>query len=161
MPLRSRERWNALSDKYKARLARHGITEERYLSGEPLTGARGHGKTPEHPREAQRHPERFPEYVARKTGVPLPTYTDRQVIDRVKQILMQAFMSGQLERIDVTTIEDHVRRMDTATRIQVMGMDADEYRERARYQQPKNRKSPAMPWFVRVGDHWENPFWYH
>ncbi len=39
--------WEALSDSYRARLQRGGITRDAYLRGENLGAARGHGETPE------------------------------------------------------------------------------------------------------------------
>lgn len=45
----TRRGWSSLSDSYRARLSRHGITQAKYESGASLSGARGHKATPEHP----------------------------------------------------------------------------------------------------------------
>lgn len=65
----ARRNWSDLSDGYRARLARAGIDRTAYESGESLKGARGHRSTPEHPREAERRPEQYKEYRARKAGL--------------------------------------------------------------------------------------------
>lgn len=51
-----------LSRTQQKRYEGKGLTKEQYESGASVKVARGHGKTPEHPREAERHPERYPEY---------------------------------------------------------------------------------------------------
>jgi len=40
-------------------------------------------------------------------------------------------------------------------------MNGDEYRQQAAIQQPWNAKRPARSWFVKIDQHWYNPFWYH
>lgn len=58
--------WEGLSIDYRGRLARGGITKTDYESGMKLIKARGHGKTPERPERADLHPERYPEYNAKR-----------------------------------------------------------------------------------------------
>lgn len=48
----ARKLWSALTEKYRNRLIRGGITEHSYNSGASLSAARGHASTPEHPEEA-------------------------------------------------------------------------------------------------------------
>lgn len=38
----ARKGWDALSESYRKRLLRSGVTEQQYTSGTPLHGARGH-----------------------------------------------------------------------------------------------------------------------
>lgn len=159
MALRNRDTWNALSPRYKQRLARHGITEQRYLTGEPLTGARGHARTPEHPGRAT--PAKYPEYVSKRTGVPVHVPTNAELERHFRETLIQGFIAGDIERIDVTHLQEYLPLLNTQQRIEMMGTDLESWRDKARIQQPKGRKTPARKWFVRVGDHWENPFWYH
>lgn len=65
-----RRAWESLSPKYRARLSRHGITKSQYENGRPLSGARGHGSTPEHGlKSARRNPKKYGEYI-RKRSVP-------------------------------------------------------------------------------------------
>lgn len=61
--------WSSLSPAYQARLKRAGITKRKYESGASLSAARGHSKTPEHPRDAARKPEKYPEYVEKAKGL--------------------------------------------------------------------------------------------
>lgn len=49
-----RRSWDSLTPAYRRRLERSGLTRSAYESGAPLTGARGHGKTPERPERADR-----------------------------------------------------------------------------------------------------------
>jgi hypothetical protein len=41
--------WSGLSDNYRKRLEKAGVTRQEYESGAKLEKARGHGQTPEHP----------------------------------------------------------------------------------------------------------------
>lgn len=59
----ARRVWSALSNAYRTRLARGGVTKKMYESGAPLGKARGHEKTPEHPEDVVRNPSRYPEYM--------------------------------------------------------------------------------------------------
>lgn len=54
--------WSALSQSYRTRLQRKGVTQAQYESGVSLKAARGHAQTPESPREYARHPDRFKRY---------------------------------------------------------------------------------------------------
>ena len=65
-----RRAWESLSDDYRKRLSRHGITRSQYENGRPLAGARGHGATPEHGlKSANKNPEKYRDYI-RKRSVP-------------------------------------------------------------------------------------------
>jgi len=55
--------WNSLSDAYRARLERGGITRGEYEAGANLSAARGHKATPEHPRQAENDRQRFQAYI--------------------------------------------------------------------------------------------------
>jgi hypothetical protein len=59
----ARQPWGSLSESYRARLERAGITPQMHEQGISIREARGHAKTPEHPQEAARHPSKFEEYV--------------------------------------------------------------------------------------------------
>jgi hypothetical protein len=75
--------WDTLSaerrKRYKGWATKNGIQDirEYYNSGGNLSGARGHGNTPEHPKDALRHPERYPAYLKRfpNAGLPFPAFT--------------------------------------------------------------------------------------
>jgi hypothetical protein len=62
----ARGSFNNLSPDYRARLERGGIDRAAYERGEPLKTARGHARTPEHPREAITRPERYRDYTHRR-----------------------------------------------------------------------------------------------
>ena len=58
--------WEGLSQDYRERLQRKGITRSQYESGISLAGARGHKATPERPERAEKHPERYEAYVFKR-----------------------------------------------------------------------------------------------
>jgi len=58
--------WSALSQSYRTRLQRNGITKAQYESGMSLKAARGHAQTPESPREYARNPNKFTAYRNRR-----------------------------------------------------------------------------------------------
>ncbi|QUH03825.1 hypothetical protein HUO13_26105 [Saccharopolyspora erythraea] len=62
---RQRKSWESLSDAYRRRLERGGISRQAYESGASLSAARGHRSTPERPADAVRNPGRYAEYLAR------------------------------------------------------------------------------------------------
>jgi len=61
--------WESLSPAYRARLSRYGITKSQYESGtRSLSGARGHGATPEHGlKDARKNPQKYGDYIRKKT----------------------------------------------------------------------------------------------
>jgi hypothetical protein len=73
--------WETLSESYRARLQKGGITKSKYEAGESLKAARGHATTPENSREYQRNPGRFKEYRERR----------KSIIDRVVAKKKEAF----------------------------------------------------------------------
>jgi hypothetical protein len=65
-----RKGWDSLSASYRERLSRRGITRSQYEHGRPLSGARGHGATPEHGlKSAKKNPKKYGDYI-RKRSVP-------------------------------------------------------------------------------------------
>jgi hypothetical protein len=59
-----RRDWNALSNAYRSRLTRNGITKAAYESGADLSAARGHANTPEHPEDAIHNQSKYQKYRA-------------------------------------------------------------------------------------------------
>jgi hypothetical protein len=70
----NRRAWSALSESYRGRLSRSGITESDYASGASIKAARGHATTPERPKQAFRNPDQYPTYIRRRVakGKPVP-----------------------------------------------------------------------------------------
>lgn len=59
--------WDNLSQNYRDRLSRAGITKSGYESGsQSVTGARGHAKTPEHPQDVYKNKEKYRDYIEKK-----------------------------------------------------------------------------------------------
>jgi hypothetical protein len=63
----ARKPWQTLTDAYRRRLQRAGITPREYRKGASLKAARGHSKTPERPTRALRKPQEYREYIERRT----------------------------------------------------------------------------------------------
>lgn len=61
-----RRGWEQLSESYRSRLVKGGVTRSDYEAGVSLKGARGHKATPENARELAKHPEKFKEYNERQ-----------------------------------------------------------------------------------------------
>ena len=57
-----RRSWESLSESYRSRLERGGITPAMHRAGESIRSARGHQNTPEHPREGIEKPEKFKDW---------------------------------------------------------------------------------------------------
>lgn len=57
-----RKPWGSLSESYRERLERKGITPQMHAEGVSIRTARGHEKTPEHPREGIKRPVDFPDW---------------------------------------------------------------------------------------------------
>lgn len=61
--------WNALSEGYRTRLERNGISRQDYERGVSVTAARGHAQTPERPQQAARDETRFSDYLSRRAAI--------------------------------------------------------------------------------------------
>ena len=64
-PRRARN-WDALAEPTRRRYQRAGVTRAGYESGQSLTAARGHKRTPEHPGRAGADPDRYHGYLVGK-----------------------------------------------------------------------------------------------
>lgn len=73
----ARRSWESLSPAYRQRLQRNGISPAQYRAGESLSKARGHAKTPERPARASKNPEKYPEYIEKRSyAKPRPLIRD-------------------------------------------------------------------------------------
>ena len=70
----ARKSWDSLTESYRKRLSKSGITQESYTQGVSLKAARGHAATPERPSQAFRHPDLYPQYLRKRVsqGKPVP-----------------------------------------------------------------------------------------
>lgn len=73
-----RKGWDELSETYRRRLSRNGVTRAGYESGSSIKAARGHANTPERPEDAYttRGKQRFKRYLERVSGM------RKEMIDR-------------------------------------------------------------------------------
>lgn len=60
----ARKGWEQLSPGYRARIEKAGLTRKDYEQGAPIKAARGHGQTPESPKNVD--PKQFPKYAAER-----------------------------------------------------------------------------------------------
>jgi len=88
---RTSAQWDLLRPTYRARLERKGITRQAYVSGANLSAARGHAATPEKPHLAQRNPQRYAAYIARKTNPTVEGTTDHIV-----NIVTRGYNNGEV-----------------------------------------------------------------
>jgi len=114
-----RRSWDSLTPAYRRRLERSGITRAGYESGAPLTGARGHGTTPERPDRqdrragyaAYRAQRSQPMRVITTSGVVMMsgmTSADRSLVGRhlnaVRWYLTNGSAGSRLPDFDGTTV---------------------------------------------------------
>jgi hypothetical protein len=64
-----RKPWESLSPRYRERLERKGITPSMHAAGESIRAARGHERTPEHPREGVAKPQNFPDWFTNRQAL--------------------------------------------------------------------------------------------
>lgn len=67
--MRTAAQWQSLSGSYRSRLERAGISQSDYIRGIPLSGARGHARTPERPATAERNPGRYQQYLSNRNSL--------------------------------------------------------------------------------------------
>lgn len=159
---RTRKTWETLSPTYRRRLEKAGYTRADYLAGKERKAGRGHGKTPERPSQAIRHPERFPDYVLARDN----PQARRDLAERIFTELapLMGLQSGDVRGLDISTLYENVAGMSPALFARARNMTVDEWRAEARYQSkqssyfyvgPEHRSDWIGP------NHDINPFWYH
>ncbi|MFD9893704.1 hypothetical protein ACFWY9_30530 [Amycolatopsis sp. NPDC059027] len=73
----ARRDWDSLSDNYRKRLERHGITREHYRRGASLSAARGHKNTPERPLDQSATvPRKYERWYNERYNRPILMLTD-------------------------------------------------------------------------------------
>lgn len=117
-----RKSWESLSPAYRDRLSRGGITKSKYESGASLSKARGHAKTPEHPREAIKNPQKFPGYKPKKEPKVSEEDNKKLSADAVKSMdakLGFGYVPGGDDVInyDPQRVRDNVAKMTTSQKI--------------------------------------------
>ena len=64
-----RKPWESLSEAYRERLQKAGITAQEHAQGASIRAARGHENTPEHPREGIQKPEKFKDWFDQREAL--------------------------------------------------------------------------------------------
>jgi len=152
--------WDSLSEAYRRRLSRAGITKSQYQSGTNLSKARGHAQTPEHPREAQKHPERYKKYIQKRQkgrGGPPKGPTPEDEAYELNAARDLAFLNiygklGQYHKFNRKTVLANVYGGETAESGEVPGMTLEQARWSADADTEELRSAAsdqyrANPWF--------------
>ncbi len=129
-----RRSWESLTPAYRRRLERSGLTRAGYESGAPLTGARGHGTTPERPDRQDRRAEYAayraqhsqPMKVITPSGVVMlsgMTKADRSIVGRhlsaVRWYLENGSVGSRLPDFDGVTVIGYTFNGDAVSAVTV------------------------------------------
>jgi len=158
---RARRSWESLSPAYRGRLTRYGITKSQYESGRPLSGARGHGATPEHGlKDARKNPKRYGDYIRKravaKTPVPQSVIDQAYELNRARDAAFLNFDArlNAYYKYNRDTVLANVYGGVTSEGGNVPGMTLDEARWTANADTEELR-SHAEPQYTG------NPWFYH
>lgn len=111
-----RKGWDQLSPAYRKRLERGGVSKRDYQTGKSLSKGRGHANTPERPKQAEKHPEKFGKYLARKRD---------KVVKHIQKQL------GSEPRFNLDTVKKGVGMMDIEELDNTMYYGAEELKQKA------------------------------
>jgi hypothetical protein len=159
---KKRRSWESLSPAYRARLSRYGITKSQYEHGRPLSGARGHGATPEHGlKSARKNPRKYGDYI-RKRSVPAATPVPKSAEDEAYELNSlrdAAFLNidsrlSDYHKYERRTVTANVYGGQTSESSDVPGMSAAEARWTASADTEQLR-AYATPQYLG------NPWFYH
>jgi hypothetical protein len=140
------------------RYERAGIGREQYESGVSLAKARGHAKTPEHPTDAVRNPERYRDYLG---GRQTPEFKGgqlggsdhqglvRDVANRVHELFDPSDEAHNriINRLnDPRVTDDILRKMLTTSKSQ---WEANARRDAIRGNKTKGKRPFFSPWFYK------------
>jgi hypothetical protein len=158
-----RKAWEALSGPYRKRLSRHGITKSQYENGRPLSGARGHGATPEHGlKSARKNPKKYGDYIRKRSVPEVAPKVSKSVEDEAYELDAArdaAYLNihGRLHsyfKYQRNTVLANVYGGTTSESGPVPGMSLAEARWSANADTEELR-SHATPQYTG------NPWWYH
>lgn len=162
---RQRKGWDSLSPAYRARLSRHGITKSQYERGRPLSGARGHGGTPEHGLKSipkgKKAQKKYGDYIRKRavpeTGLPPKDAEDEAYELNAARDAAYLNFHGRLKdyfKYKRETVLANVYGGETSESGPVAGMSLAEARWTAQADTEELR-SHAEPQYLG------NPWWYH
>lgn len=161
---RQRRAWESLSENYRKRLSRGGISKRDYERGRNLSAARGHYATPEHGlKDAQKNPKKYGEYIRKRTvprpaAKPAPSSAELEAreLNKWKDKAYNSIVSklGSLYKFNIDTVEANVYGGTTSESGPVKGMDLAECKWTARATRDELR-AHASPQYKG------NPWFYH
>jgi hypothetical protein len=154
-----------LSEAQQRRLQNKGITQSQYRNKSfKLSAAYGHGRTPQHPRDAISHPERFPGYKPRGEIALSASDHDKlvaEVIERIERGDLDLPVQARLTRhdYDPELVREGISQMSNAQLVSLRTLDLTDIADIAGVQEPSAR---YQKWFYRGADgKWYNKLWYH
>jgi hypothetical protein len=158
----ARKTWGQLSPAYRTRLARafgkDGLsrkqTRERYNRGTlgPVTGARGHSQTPERPSRAERNPQKYQEYIARREPQQI-AQPESKISKRVQALRHIRTKLGNFYKYNDKVVVANVNLMSSSELDWTIGATTEQLRSRASIQH-----AGQVPWWTSgETNHW----WYH
>ena len=109
-----RRKWEQLSESYRRRLGRAGMSQRDYERGVNLAAARGHGRTPERPERAYRQPVRYKEYIRKHAPSPGGKTVSGSTVDRLLTAIRDAN-----QRNVYTTVRAEIERQPTLIKIEL------------------------------------------
>lgn len=158
---RQRREWDSLSDTYRKRLERGGITRRDYERGRNLSAARGHYATPEHGlKSAKKNPKKYGEYIRKRAvpAEPVPPSVEDEAYE-LNSWKDRAFRNARNKLSDIykyyeETVIANVYGGVTRESGEVKGMSLSEakWSARATREQWREQASPQYR---------ANPWWYH
>lgn len=160
---RSRRAWDSLSDAYRKRLIRNGITQRDYERGRNLSAARGHFATPEHGlKSAKKNPQKYGDYIRKKTVPQAGPPAVQSAEDEARELNTwkdRAFANMQFHLRNLPswyepTVEANVYGGTTRESGEVRGMNLSEAKWTAQASKEELR-AHAMPQYSG------NPWFYH
>jgi hypothetical protein len=155
----ARKTWGQLSPAYRDRLARafqrQGISREtvraKYNRGTlgPVTSARGHAKTPERPERASRNPQKYREYINKRTII------DRGPLNK-RALALQHIRTkiAHYYKYNDSTVVANVNAMSGSELDWTLRADTESIRARASIQH-----AGYAPWWTDPDK--SNPWFYH
>lgn len=111
----ARKGWSNLSESYRTRLGKAGISQRDYEQGRSIRAARGHAKTPERPRDALKRPYEYPEYIQRK-GLK----TEASPVDRVSlQRLLRRINSASAQEASYGKLREDIEALTGPMKVEL------------------------------------------
>lgn len=126
-PSASGRNWNALSDSYRQRLERAGVSRREYERGVSLSSARGHATTPERPSQAS--PERHSDYFNRRERLINSIQSMKRELYGTKEAFNSKRSREAIDKNPKTGRSRSIKELERAERKIAAMVDGEDYEE--------------------------------